>query len=505
MIEALRLVSRSLAARFFLLVLAFAAVPLILYGEFHGAEKIRRAALLSTLQSDGHLIAQAMRIGLERVRQPSIVETRALLERIGPTGLNMKMRLLFRPAGGEAGGKDGGEEGGLFLIAASPPLSADGLERERRELAASGVIRTIPSSCDGTTPLDLRYRDPDGDEEVLTSITPFSTPAGCWAVITSHSTRDGPGSLLGRPYWRAYEVQMAAVIYAVLALLVLTLVGGLWRGLRRFGRQARAIGSGHTPKTRFACLNRIPELASVADEFDRMVATLRASADAFRHAAEDNAHAFKTPIATIAQAIEPLRGALPAGSGAERSLQLIEASVARLDALVQAARCMDEASAALVHPPRQRVDLSRLVSTILDTCESTALVRRVTFGRKIAEECVVWAGAELLETVVENILDNALSFSPEGGVVTVGVARGGRTIVLTIEDEGPGAPGEVLECMFQRYVSYRPTADRAAAESHFGIGLWIARRNVEAVGGSIHAGNRDGGGLRMTVSLPSAG
>lgn len=491
---AILVAARSLAARLVVLALSFVAVPLILYGQFHSAENAKRAVLLRTLQSDGHLIAQGLRIGLDRARQPSIVETRSLLERLGPGGV--KMRLLFRPSGGE--------DSGFYLIAAVPPLPADRLEDERRELIESGVVRTLPASCDGTTPLDLRYRSPSGGEEVLTSITPFTTPTGCWSVITSHSTSDAAGSLLGRPYWRAYEVQMAAAIYAGLALLSLTVFVALWRGLRLFGRQAQAIGSGLAPKTRFSSLNRIPELSGVADEFDRMVATLRGSADALRHAAEDNAHAFKTPIATIAQAIEPLRGAIPVESKARRSLQLIEASVARLDALVQAARCMDEANAALVNPPRQRIDLSRLVTTVLEGYQAMAIDRRISLIRQIGGKCVVWAGTELLETVIENILDNAISFSPVNGMVTVKLTKGHKNVVLLIEDEGPGAPMAVLESMFERYVSYRPTGETGAGDSHFGIGLWIVKRNVEAVGGTVRAENRGSGGLRMTVTLPAA-
>ena len=109
----------------------------------------------------------------------------------------------------------------------------------------------------------------------------------------------------------------------------------------------------------------------------------------------------------------------------------------------------------------------------------------------------------MMETVIENILENALSFSPDGGTVTVTVARGGGRVAVTIDDQGPGAPSEVLERMFERYVSHRPASDPSGAP-HFGIGLWIVRRNVAAVGGTVEARNRAEGGLRVTIALPSA-
>jgi two-component system sensor histidine kinase ChvG len=73
---------------------------------------------------------------------------------------------------------------------------------------------------------------------------------------------------------------------------------------------------------------------------------------------------------------------------------------------------------------------------------------------------------------------------------------------MTVEDEGPGAPAEILGTMFKRYVSHRPTIHRN--EQHFGIGLWIVQRNVEAVGGTVHAENRGAGGLRIVVQLRAA-
>ncbi|HSV30073.1 MAG TPA: ATP-binding protein, partial [Candidatus Omnitrophota bacterium] len=290
-------------------------------------------------------------------------------------------------------------------------------------------------------------------------------------------------------------------VYAFLMVLVLTVFGGLWLNLRRFGRKARAIAEGAGGTTPFTKLNRIPELDGVAREFDQMVGNLRATADAFRYAAEENAHAFKTPIATIAQAVEPLRRAVPASDSAGRSLQVIEAAVDRLDSLVAASRRLDQVNADLVTPPRQAVDLSKLVAALLDSYDEVA-DRGIQIERRVTAGCVIRASVEMMETVIENILENAISFSPTGGLIMVTVARGDGRVVLAIDDQGPGAPEDVLERMFDRYVSHRPEQDPSGAP-HFGIGLWIVRRNVAAVGGTVEARNRDGGGLRVTVTLPS--
>ena len=81
-----------------------------------------------------------------------------------------------------------------------------------------------------------RYVNPAGREEVLTSLTPVNTDRGCWVVITSHSTAAYLGSSLGRSYWETPEVQTAAAIYVLMAVLVVSLFADAWTGLRRFAR-----------------------------------------------------------------------------------------------------------------------------------------------------------------------------------------------------------------------------------------------------------------------------
>ena len=113
--------------------------------------------------------------------------------------------------------------------------------------------------------------------------------------------------------------------------------------------------------------------------------------------------------------------------------------------------------------------------------------------------------AAAIETVFENLLDNAAGFSPAGGTVRVTlVTLDGRAIV-TVEDDGPGVPAARLPDIFERYVTDRGAARPAAGETHFGVGLWVARQNVLALGGDIVASNRTPRGLRVRVALPLAG
>jgi two-component system sensor histidine kinase ChvG len=241
---------------------------------------------------------------------------------------------------------------------------------------------------------------------------------------------------------------------------------------------------------------------------------MRASADDIRRAAEDNAHAFKTPIAIMRQSLEPIDRLVPEdNTRGRRALEVIEQSVDRLDYLVACARHLDEAAAELIDRPRHSVDLSRLVGRMLDAYADTFVAQRIRLDARLQNAVVVKADEELLEVVLENVIDNALSVSPEYSAVTVELRTNGRRAALVVHDQGPGVPAPFLHRIFERYVSLRAAADGPLAAGHdvptesnphLGIGLWIVKRNLEAVDGTVWAENRSDKGLSVNMELPLA-
>ncbi|PWC76739.1 HAMP domain-containing sensor histidine kinase [Azospirillum sp. TSH64] len=514
---------RSMASRLLLLTLVFVAVPVLLYDQFQRADEASQQLLLKSAQRQGELIARALEpelLGVDRTALPSLS---IALARYGDD--RTRLKLLVRPrvaATGNATTASGAKAGPepFFYVAAAPSLSTADIDAERRLLLEQGVLDRLGSSCAGNATLAMRVPHAEGGEEVLSSITPIKTSFGCWALVTSHATEAYISSSIGRPYWSTPAVQAAAAIYLAMAALVLAVLAGIWRNLNRFGDLARRIVGGEdvpdqgSGNASFAARNTVPELAGVAEDFDRLVSTLRDSAQSLRRAAEDNAHAFKTPIAVIRQSVEPLRRALPAENArSQRALTMIEKSLDKLDGLVSFARRMDEAAADLLAPARRRVDLSSLVERMAGGYTGLLAERRLHMRSRIDAGLVVRASEETLETIVENLVENAVSFSPADGTVSVRLTRVGSCTELVVDDEGPGVDPANLERIFERYFSHREPGrgmpeDEAAAHqagaAHFGIGLWIVRRNIEAFGGRVRAENRPTGGLRMTVTLPLA-
>ena len=234
---------------------------------------------------------------------------------------------------------------------------------------------------------------------------------------------------------------------------------------------------------------------------------LIASQQAIKKAAEETAHALKAPLAVISQSIEPLKSAVePTNAVARRSLQLIESSVARLDSLVTSARDLEEAGAEVVFPERTQMDLSDFLKRLLAGHETALSLQGKRLEAHVADGIVAIANEELIETVVENLLDNAASYTPKGEKIEVTLAKNGNLVCLKVADHGPGVDPVAIPRIFDRYVSNRPGPDLAATEGgsgehHQGLGLWIVKRNIEGLGGEVFGRNRDEGGFEVTVNL----
>ena len=500
----LKLVGGSVTLKLLLLGVVFLVVPAMLYGRFAEVDAQRQQLLVRNLQIQGRLVAQSLEATLTAAGPRAVVEAGQWVERFAQGELRIK--LLLRPAA---------DDQGFYYVAASPQVGAEYLTQERDRLVQSGVLPKLEESCAGNRPLADRFTNPSGEQELLTSITPFHTEAGCWAVITSYAASDLAGDSLTRPFADAPEVRWAGGFYVFMALLILASAIAVSLSLRRFAdlarrirrsQTARGVSAGVPRRVSFAAASPVPELKPVAVEFDRMVATLDASARTIREAAEENAHAFKAPIAAIAQSLEPLRRtAKDPLSG--KAVTVIERSLDRLEALISAARRVDEAIAELLDEPVQFIALSSLVrntARAFNDAHSGQSGNRVAVVAEAADGIRVGASEEALETVLENLLDNAVSFSPPGGVVRIKLSKANRRAEMVVEDQGPGVPNDIINHIFERHFSYRPNEAGDTGDSHFGIGLAIVRRNVELLGGTIVAENRAEGGLRITVKLPLA-
>ncbi len=493
----------SLGVWLALLVVIFLAVPVVLYVQFSKADADKQILLLAAAEERGRLVTESLAPDLERAGLAALPDLGPRLQSLA--GADTNFRLLFRPVQAKSPDE-------FYYVASAPALSADQLEADRITLKEFGVLDSLAAACAGERPGASRHRRAAGGEEVVTSLTPLHTAAGCWVLVSANSTSAYQSSSIGQPYWMTPEVRFAAAIYLAMAVITIGVFFGIWRSLSRFARHAREVRAHGLLRGTFLSKSTLPEFDGIARELDRLVMALEESARTIRQAAEENAHAFKTPIAVISQSVEPLKRLVPAeNERGRRAIGMIENSIERLDVLISCARRMDEMVADLIDPPIHPVDLSELLERVMEGCSGMFAGHNLLLRLDVDDAVVVLAGEEMLETVIENLVENAVHFSSPQGAIAVKLRKATGEAVLTVDDNGPGVRPEDLERIFDRYYSRRPdgreTGDSGGVlrERHFGIGLWIVRRNLSAIGGSAAAENRREGGLRLVVRMPLSG
>ncbi|MFO1160105.1 MAG: HAMP domain-containing sensor histidine kinase [Reyranellaceae bacterium] len=484
----------SLTLKLTILIGIFIALPVVLYGRFESADRQTRELVTRAIQDRSALIAGALGPTLRELDLSNAASLNADLARYGSDETTLK--LLFQPAKGEQAGQ-------FYYVASAPQIQAEGISAELDELRHRGILARLSSACTIGQSDQIRYQQASGAVELLTSIIPIRGVAGCWVLTTTHSTADFLRTSIGRPYWQTEEIRAAAAIYIALALLAVLVAVSIRLGLRRFRDVAAEIGAGRIGDDAFAQRNVVPELSSVARDFDRLVLALKQASRQIRQSAEDKAHSFKTPLAAIRSALEPVRRTVaPDDRRARRALEIIDSALGRLFDLVVAAQRQEIGTADLIGAPRVPVDLTRLVEAVTGDLVEMVDEHGIHLATKLDQHVVVRAGQGMLEAVVHSVLENAVSFSPPGSTILVSLAAGGSTVELSIADEGPGVDATVIAHIFDRSFSSRPRGAPSRSGEHAGLGLWIARSTIEALGGRIDAANRPRGGLVVTITLP---
>jgi two-component system sensor histidine kinase ChvG len=246
------------------------------------------------------------------------------------------------------------------------------------------------------------------------------------------------------------------------------------------------------------------EIGMLARSVSDMTSALRNRIDAVDHFAADVAHEIKNPLASLRSAIE----SLPRVEDPELRTKLTDIAthdVRRIDRLVSEISDASRIEAEMSRAPLERIDLGQLVRSIIGSREDRAENRnhRISLTTQGFAPIVVGIGARL-ERVVENLLDNAVSFSPPDAAINVAINNDGNQINLTVCDKGPGIPEDAREKVFTRFHSIRPETEDFG--QHSGLGLAIARTIAEAHDGMLYADARPDGeqGACLCLCLPAA-
>ena len=280
------------------------------------------------------------------------------------------------------------------------------------------------------------------------------------------------------------------------------------RPLRRLSLAALRVRLGRSREVtvpRFA--RRRDEIGVLARALSDMTQALRQRMDSTEAFAADVAHELKNPLASLRSAVETLAQVKDPALQAQL-LAVVNDDVRRIDRLITDISDVSRLDAELARTRFEELDLGQIVEALVGLIERDSSPRGVAiaYARPEAGTALMFGDGGRLSQLARNLIDNALSFSPEGGLVTVAVQRVGESVTLRVDDDGPGIPSDGGDQMFNRFWSDRP-ADEAFGK-HSGLGLAIVRAVAEAHGGTVEASNRveDGEvrGARFIATLPGS-
>jgi two-component system sensor histidine kinase ChvG len=248
---------------------------------------------------------------------------------------------------------------------------------------------------------------------------------------------------------------------------------------------------------------RRDEIGLLARAFSDMTAALRQRIDAVESFAADVAHELKNPLASLRSALESLDKVEDAGL--RRQLAAIAAhDVKRIDRLVTEIADASRIDAQLSRATFEPVDMAALAEALVGARARRGTDRACTIRTSgPGARAVVLGDPARLERVFENLIDNAASFSPDGGEIIIVLSVADGLVVAEVIDDGPGIAMDARERVFERFHSLRPVDEDFGG--HSGLGLAIARTIIEAHDGRLTAQDRLDGkpGARLVMALPA--
>ena len=284
------------------------------------------------------------------------------------------------------------------------------------------------------------------------------------------------------------------LLTAVIALLCWLFATRLASPVLSLARSMELFGAGDISSR--STIQRKDEIGALARSFNQMAERITALVTSERRLLQDVSHELQSPLARMAVAAKLTRTAEDRDAAAAR----LQTEIARISEMVSGLLDITRAEGDPSALRRDPVDLRELVSEIVAGCEWEASEKRCDL-RLALDDAMVCGNEELLRRAIENVLRNAVRYSPAGDPVDVSLRLRNTEIEIVVRDRGPGVPADDLEKIFLPF--YRVEAARERQSGGTGLGLSLAQRAVLLHQGTIHAENASPG-LQVVIRLYSS-
>lgn len=300
---------------------------------------------------------------------------------------------------------------------------------------------------------------------------------------------------------------MAPLIRAGIVALILSFILGLFiarwitRPLQKISISAGQIAEGNYVRVPIEGPLEVRQLAGVIND---MVAKVQDSMQSQKDFVANVSHEFKTPLTSIqgfAQAL--FDGAIDNKSEKQRAARIILGETERLNFLVNDLLTLAMLDAGTIVMEKSLVDLNQLIRNILEKLQFQINLADINVNKKLAEPMVFPMDAERISQVLNNLIDNAIKFSPKGEIIIISTSIEGKNAIFSVSDSGPGISEDNQKRIFERF--FQTDKSRKGGQGRgVGLGLSIAKQIVIAHGGSISVKSHLSQGSTFMVKLPLA-
>src|ERR1700722_2865091 len=313
-------------------------------------------------------------------------------------------------------------------------------------------------------------------------------------------------SIFGALSLPAISLTILCIALVVSALTSWWLAQHLSAPIRRIQEGARALATESLDVRGSAGLRvsaglegRKDEVAVLARDFDAMADQLRANRSAITQLLRDISHELRSPLARMRVALGLARH--PAAD-LSRQLDRLEREIERLDSLISQVLKLARLHGTDAPFARETFDLDELIEEVVRDANFEGAVKNCSVRLQGAANTAVNGNRDLVRSAIDNVLRNAVRYSPQGVPVDVSVMHPQNGLAILIRDGGPGVPDKDLERIFEPF--YRVAESRDRDTGGEGIGLAITAQVMKAHGGSAKAVNCQGGGFEVRLNLPQA-
>ncbi|MGI9259902.1 MAG: ATP-binding protein [Gammaproteobacteria bacterium] len=305
-------------------------------------------------------------------------------------------------------------------------------------------------------------------------------------------------TVFGLLAWPGTRVAVAGIAILVAALTSLLLARYISSPIARVQRASRALAAG-VLETRVGepSTNRSDEVGNLARDFDTMAERIQALITDKETLLRDVSHELRSPLARMRMALALAQRR--SSDEAQADLDRIEKEAERLDDLIGQIMTLARLRTQ-EEPVREYLDLEQLVSEVIDDARFEHPDAEIQFHTDGAVQ--ILGDARGLKSAVENVVRNALTYAGTDGPIEVQLSRTARGCSVRISDSGPGVSEDDLQRIFEPLFRADESRDHKTAGQ--GIGLAITARVMELHGGTVGAKNRAGGGLEITLELPTS-